>query len=472
MNLKINIQEKSMKDNYKNKIANWFKNNFVMSKENKNIIAERNLYRLLLLLPFLFIFSLSLFVKTVMVNFNDLQPYYYKLIYYGLFFSLSFVTYLWAKIFISLKKLHPFVKNLPLIFMFIALMFTCIYTFFSAAHFFNCCITFACIATVTVILFYIEPVIYLFFVTGALVSITYLISRTTLPDDNTILNVCIYGFILNILSLFRWRTTIRELNAITATEKRKTDLENEIELAGTVQENFFAQDLPSVDNWEIGFFSKAFAGVSGDLYDFYSDNGVLTGLGIFDVSGSGLSAGLITMLVKNIIQDEFSRNRDIPLNTLVDHLNQKVISAKGSLENYLTGIILRFISENDIEFVSAGHPVPVIYRNESNTADFFLNSEEERYGVIGMDEYPAKYVTEKIHLSFNDEMVLYTDGITECKNPQGESFGKDRLLASINSSSSLPVDEQVSSIVNDLQSFAQTPDFNDDITFIILKKRP
>lgn len=453
------------------KIKDFIKKNYIMSKEDKIILADRNLHRLRLIVPFLFIFGLSLFVATVILHIDNLHPYFFKLVYYGLFFTVSLITYVWTTFFLTLKKLNPFVKNMPLHFLFITLMFVCIFTFFSAEHFFNCCIIFACITTVTVIIFYIEPIVYTVIVTVTFLIIWKLLSMTPLPDEPTILNASFYVAVLIFLCLFRWRTSIIEMNELLAAKKRKTELENEIEIAGTVQENFFAQDLPSVDNWEIGFFSKAFAGVSGDLYDFYSDNGSLTGLGIFDVSGEGLSSGLITMLVKNIIQDEFSRNKDIPLDTLVEHLSRKVFTAKGELDNYLTGIILRFTSDNDVEFVSAGHPVPVIYKKESNSADFFLNSEEERYGVIGMGDYPAKYVTEKLHFSSGDEIVLYTDGITECVNRNGDTFGKDRLLKSVNDFSSLPVDEQVSNIVNDLQYFANTPDFNDDITFIILKKK-
>ena len=65
-----------------------------------------------------------------------------------------------------------------------------------------------------------------------------------------------------------------------------------------------AEYNPALKNYEIAYYNKAMAGVSGDFYDFYYNNTSLEGFGIFDVSGHGLASGLVTMLAKNIIEEE------------------------------------------------------------------------------------------------------------------------------------------------------------------------
>ena len=163
------------------------------------------------------------------------------------------------------------------------------------------------------------------------------------------------------------------------------------------------------------------------------------------------------LCAKNIIHQDFYADREKELWEIVLGINDRVIEEKGDIENYLTGILLRIINSREIEFVSAGHPLPIVYSSKSNTADFFTNSEEERYGVIGLNDYPVKYVTETLELESNDEIILYTDGITECMNEDGENYGRARLLESIQAHCKEPVVKDES--------------FTDDITFVILKKK-
>ena len=69
-----------------------------------------------------------------------------------------------------------------------------------------------------------------------------------------------------------------------------------------------------------------------------------------------------------------------------------------------------------------------------------------------------------------DELVLYTDGVTDCMNPEKKYFGYDGVLAVFKSNIGLSVKDQVTALPAALRKFSETENFSDDITYIILKK--
>jgi len=254
-------------------------------------------------------------------------------------------------------------------------------------------------------------------------------------------------------------------------EYEKKRAEKEIELASFVQQSFYRHNIPVIDDWEIAFYSQALAGVSGDLYDFYTHQNILDGLGIFDVSGHGISSGLVTMLVKNIIQQEFVLGENDDLSEVMNKINDRVIKEKGNIENYLTGILIR-MKENYIELVNAGHPQPILYKAKDNFSDIYENENQNRYGVIGISDFPIRFDSVQINLEHNDEILLYTDGILDCKNENKDDFGKTRLLSSFQKNiQNNNIADQVQGIINDLKNFMGNSLLNDDITLVILKKK-
>ena len=123
------------------------------------------------------------------------------------------------------------------------------------------------------------------------------------------LNVLLTTIVMSALSLFKWNSLIKEFKLERVRDNHLEAMEKEIELAAFVQESFSKRKMPDLESFDIAYYSKAMAGVSGDMYDFYTDDDILEGAGIFDVSGHGISSGLVTMLVRNIFQQEFHQNQ-------------------------------------------------------------------------------------------------------------------------------------------------------------------
>lgn len=254
-----------------------------------------------------------------------------------------------------------------------------------------------------------------------------------------------------------------------ALEKEKNRAVKEIELAGFVQKSFYKIDTSELQDWEIQYTFKPMAGVSGDLYIIFISENELKGVGIFDISGHGIASGLVTMLVKNIIEQEFNKGIKAPLNKVMSRINERIIIEKGNIENYLTGMLIRF-NKDYIELVNAGHPKAILYNSKLQTFSMVEDENTNQYGAIGIADFPITFETLKFNMNKNDELVLYTDGITECINSEKKYFGTEGILDVFKSNINKSIKEQVDALPEALFNFSGTKQFNDDITYMILRK--
>ena len=263
----------------------------------------------------------------------------------------------------------------------------------------------------------------------------------------------------------------------TALEETNTHLkyeieraEKEIELASFVQQSFYNVKLPDFKNFEVAYYNKPMAGVSGDLYDFYFTKETLEGFGLFDVSGHGISSGLVTMLVKNIINDEFNKGKKLPLEEVMSITNDRIIAQKGNVENYLTGVLAR-INGNNVDFVNAGHPNVIHYIAKTHTIEMIRRGDSKESGIIGISGFPVTFECVSVPIEKGDILLMYTDGVTETMNRNREEFGLERLKRTFLKSTDLKIQEQIENIVEEAKTFANRAKIADDITLVILKKK-
>lgn len=252
-------------------------------------------------------------------------------------------------------------------------------------------------------------------------------------------------------------------------EREKQRAVQEIELASFVQQSFLRLDTTNIKDWNLQYFSKAMAGVSGDLYLAFKRENILEGVGIFDISGHGIASGLVTMLVKNIIEKEFYNGFDKPLEEVLEIINTRIIAEKGSIENYLTGMLIR-IKGNKLELVNAGHPKALLYRAENDFIDFIQKDGFNQYGAIGIEGFPVNSQTINFEMDSGDELILYTDGIIEAENISKKTFGTEGIIRVFNENKFKSVERQVEAINDALSAFTETQSFSDDITYVILRR--
>lgn len=248
--------------------------------------------------------------------------------------------------------------------------------------------------------------------------------------------------------------------------------EKDMKMAINVQRSLLFQKPPITENYDIAFYFQPMSGVSGDFYDFYVENNLLTGVLLSDVSGHGISSGLITAIAKPIFFRKFTKNYTHPLEEVMYEINHLLIKEIGSADNYLTAVILRF-ADDRAEYVNAAHPHIIIKKRNSTECRIINPDGGSIQGpFLGESSIIQPYKSHTFHIKTDDVILLYTDGLTESRNADGEEFGVDNIYKAIsNSSDNNTSDEILKMIINSFYTFISSQAAKDDITLIVIKKK-
>lgn len=276
-------------------------------------------------------------------------------------------------------------------------------------------------------------------------------------------------------------TNLEEIVAMRTKELSEANyvLSKGLESVAQVQKNVLPPKEKMFKGWDFSAFYRPLDNnVSGDLYDFYYTEEKLDGIGIFDVSGHGITAGLMTILSKGIISQHFisGLEQNISLTKVLEEINETYIKEKVNVDNYITGLLFKFsdFDSDDIchvQLVNAGHPYPILYdsKNQKISEQKYEN-QNEQYGIIGIDGLDVSFPTVNFDVSINDVIVCFTDGITEATNLNNEDFTKDRIIEIVKNNAELSSREIGQKIMTKLESFTEGTTIDDDITLIVLKR--
>jgi len=190
--------------------------------------------------------------------------------------------------------------------------------------------------------------------------------------------------------------------------------------------------------------------IGGDLPDVYSAGNSAFGV-IADVSGKGISAGMLTAFVKAA----YDKTAESPAQAIAN-LSAKFRELNLDERNYITVAAVR-IDKDAITYSMAGHNVPILLKTKSGITRIMLNSPP----VSNWFENPS-YFDDAIAYEKGDILVLLTDGVTECRNERGEMFGVDGAIKTL--SYSRTADDFIKNLENNLKTFCNN--LNDDITAI------
>lgn len=263
------------------------------------------------------------------------------------------------------------------------------------------------------------------------------------------------------------------------------NLEHEMEIASEdmhmaaiVQQKFF--DIPKVEfkNWDFAVCYDPLSQVSGDLFNFFYDNDVLHGISLFDASGHGVAASLITMLSENIIRQIYLNEykKEPSLGKILTKINTNFIEAKGQVDNFLTGILLGIKDKKDgtsrVSIANAGHPRPFIYKSkEDMVMELQPPNSDYIFGPIGISGMEPDYMEFDIQMQSGDIMILYTDGLTETVNIHREDFGKSSVQSILQRNHSKSAQEILNILIKKLNEHSTGAPRSDDITAIIIKRK-
>jgi serine phosphatase RsbU (regulator of sigma subunit) len=253
----------------------------------------------------------------------------------------------------------------------------------------------------------------------------------------------------------------RELLDKTVREQRDQLLQD-IELAARVQRMFLPIHRPSIAGLEIAGTMQPARGVGGDYYDYTPVNEHTIQLVIADVAGKGVPAALLMSATAAAVQLEVTEKRDML--EVVNRLNNGIHSVSDG-DRYVTLVLADIgVHTRSLRYVNCGHNPALLF--QARTGDVTLmNSFCFPVGMFDSEACEIK----RADLAAGDILVLYTDGITEAEDLQGEEFGLERLSAVVRRDSSLSAEELMKNIFQSAQDFCQGVGFNDDATLLVVK---
>jgi serine phosphatase RsbU (regulator of sigma subunit) len=247
-----------------------------------------------------------------------------------------------------------------------------------------------------------------------------------------------------------------------AVRQQRDQLLQEVEVAARVQRMFLPISRPSIPGLEIAGMMQPVRGVGGDYYDYLHVNEHTIQVVIADVAGKGVPAALLMAATAAAVQLEVSEKRDML--EVVNRLNNGIHSISDG-NRYVTLVLGEIDALNrSFQYVNCGHNPALLF--QAKTCDVVpLNSS---CFPVGMFDSVTCEIN-RADLAAGDILALYTDGITEAENLQGEEFGMDRLSAVIRRDSSMSAERLMDNIVQSAEEFCQGVGFNDDATVLIVK---
>jgi sigma-B regulation protein RsbU (phosphoserine phosphatase) len=241
----------------------------------------------------------------------------------------------------------------------------------------------------------------------------------------------------------------------------KKRLEGQLEVARQVQLELLPASDPELSGYDISAYNFPSEEVSGDYYDWVSIYEDQIAIVIADVSGKGVPASLLMAFLRASLRAATHIGYATHISMAkVNYLlwesierNQFVTAFYGILDG----------PNRTLSFSNAGHNPPLLV--EASGKHRF----NERGGLpLGMFR-DTRYHEYFLSFQPGDVLVLYTDGATEARNPNGEEFGRERLAEAVKASSGLSARDLVASLQREVLDWTDGVGAGDDVTFFVIK---
>ncbi|AWW30338.1 serine/threonine-protein phosphatase [Echinicola strongylocentroti] len=273
---------------------------------------------------------------------------------------------------------------------------------------------------------------------------------------------------LNIVTTFVGQASISVENHRLLNEAIKNErYKEELKIAQRVQRSLLPSDLHHNEHFDIFGFSEAADEVGGDYYETYQFDENRFALIIGDVSGKGLSAAFNMSQMKGVFHSLVQL--DLPPKEFLAKANNALSSCLAKNLFITTTYYLIDTSKSSITFCRAGHCPTLYYDNAKDQTDY-ITLEGLGLGILRNDKYPSYLHEKTIHYHSGDILVMYTDGIVESKNQNGEEYGYDRLKEALDTYKEESPETLKNRIISSVYEFvgeAALPD--DDYSLMVLK---
>jgi len=249
-------------------------------------------------------------------------------------------------------------------------------------------------------------------------------------------------------------------------------LAQEMEIARQVQARLFPQKLPAMRTLEYAGGCIQARKVGGDYYDFLELRPGRLAMVLADIAGKGVSGALLMANLQANLRSQYALAVD-DLPRLLASVNRLFYENSGDA-SYATLFFADYDDSNrKLRYANCGHLPPLLLRASGTSQDRVSEMPKVEWlsstcTVMGLFEAWQCEIAE-VELAAGDTLVLYTDGITEAENEEGEEFGASRLLDTLGSHSHLPAVPLLEAVVGAVRQFSGGSEQQDDITLVIAR---
>ncbi len=246
----------------------------------------------------------------------------------------------------------------------------------------------------------------------------------------------------------------------------KERLEREMEIAMRIQTSILPRSF-DIQGLEIAARMLPASDVGGDYYDVLpTDGGCWIGVG--DVAGHGLTAGLEMMMVQSVISALVRENPTAEPSKHLSILNQVIfdnVRHRLGQDEHITLTLFRYLNGR-LTFAGA-HETILVCRAATGTCEY-VDTPGTWLGAM-RDIAPFTKNTQ-LDLASGDLMVLYSDGLTEARNSAGKQFGIERVARLIEESRERPGEEVRDAILTELSSWTGAAAQDDDVSLVVVRQ--
>lgn len=246
----------------------------------------------------------------------------------------------------------------------------------------------------------------------------------------------------------------------------RRSLEHEITMARNIQQSFLPKYVPIYPGWELGVSWQTARDVGGDFYDFIplpeGPDGPRLGIAIADVAGKGVPAALFMAMCRTLLRS-VAISRIDPGRTL-ERLNA-ILHTDTETDLFISLFYALWEPKaGKLSFANAGHNPPLLFTPEQPAQII------GEHGMVLNVDQNASYETHELDCSPNQMLLLYTDGVTEATNSDGELFDLHRLEHLVLGMDQWKAQQVVDRIAERVRLFTSEPDLSDDLTAIVIKR--
>ena len=252
-------------------------------------------------------------------------------------------------------------------------------------------------------------------------------------------------------------------------------LERDLQIAKQIQQNTFPETLPNIDGFDVDAWIEPAEDTGGDTYDIVETGDVLDAYEgeanaqkkvvflLADATGHGIGPALIVTQLRSMLCIALRMNQSLPL--IAEYVNQQIHNDMREGR-----FITAWLGELDpatktLSSFSAGQ-APLFYYSAKTKCCNILQADTPPFGVLPL---LAVEIKETITLSKGDIFAVFSDGVFDTSNAEGENFSIERIQSLIVDNNTNPAQELLATIRKQLKEFSQSTKATDDRTAIVIK---